>query len=65
MKSRKWIERRLSELENEMDKQVETGMKHGWPVLFWDRNCVERAVLRKILGLPRKPFCGADTLAGW
>ena len=65
MKDAEWIRKRLSKLENEMTKQAETGMEKGWPVLFWDRNCVERAVLRKILGLPRKPFCAADTMAGW
>ena len=40
-------------------------MEHGWPVLFWDRNCVERETIRNILGLRWKPFCPADTMAGW
>lgn len=65
MKTRKWIEQRLSSLESEMEEQVEVGMSNGWPVLFWDKNCVERALLREILELEHKPFCAADTMAGW
>jgi hypothetical protein len=59
------IRRRLAALEREMAKQVEEGLARGWPLLFWDRNCVERATLRRILGLKRKPYCPADTMAGW
>lgn len=59
------IRTRLKRLESEMRGQVEQGMEKGWPVLFWDKNCVERAVLRRVLGLKLKPFCPADTMAGW
>jgi len=65
MKSEQWIRRRLAKLELEMQQQVEVGMEKGWPILFWDRNCVEREVLRNILGLRHKPFCPADMMAGW
>jgi hypothetical protein len=61
----KWIVKRLAQLDREMSKQVEIGMEKGWPVLFWDRNCVERETLRRVIGLRRKPFCAADTMAGW
>ena len=65
MKSERAIRRRLKKLELELEEQVTQGMKTGWPVLFWDRNCVERTVLRDILGLRRKVFCAADTMSGW
>jgi hypothetical protein len=65
MKSEHWIQRRLATVEKKMAAQLEEGMKKGWPVLYWDRNCVEREVLRNILGLRRKPFCAADMMAGW
>ena len=65
MKSPEWIKQRIVKLEKEMTAQVEVGMEKGWPVLFWDKNCVERGVLRQILGLRHKPFCAADTMAGW
>lgn len=64
MKSIAWIKRRLVRLESEMECQVERGMESGWPVPFWDRNCVERETLRRVLGLRRKPYCAADTMAG-
>lgn len=65
MKDRAWIEQRLSILESTMERQVDVGMSKGWPVPFWDKNCVERALLREILELEPKPFCAADTMAGW
>ena len=65
MMTKRAVELRLRRVEAEMAKQVEVGMEKGWPVLFWDRNCVERQVLRKILGLRRKQFCAADIMAGW
>jgi hypothetical protein len=65
MKSEKSIRHRLATLEAEMVEQVEQGMEKGWPVLFWDANCVERQVLRRILGMKQKQFCPADIMAGW
>ena len=65
MKTAEQIRKRLKKLEKEMIAQVEQGMERGWPVLFWDKNCVERATLRNILGLRRKPFCAADMMAGF
>ncbi len=65
MQKEKQIRQRLVKLEDEMSKQVEEGMRKGWPVLFWDANCVERRVLRRILRLRSKPFCAADAMAGW
>lgn len=65
MQSEQSIRRRLKRLEEEMTDQVRRGMEKGWPIAFWDRNCVEREVLRRVLGLRRKPFCAADTMAGW
>ncbi|HXI43912.1 MAG TPA: hypothetical protein VNH83_28275 [Bryobacteraceae bacterium] len=64
MKTEKQIRSRLKKLEKEMDRQVAQGMENGWPVPFWDYNCVEREVLRSILGMRRKPFCAADVFAG-
>lgn len=65
MQSEKTIRRRLARVEKEMGEQVEIGMEKGWPVLMWDKNCVERDVLRRILGLKHKQFCPADTMAGF
>ena len=59
------ILRKLEKVEREMKVQAVRGMDKGWPVLFWDRNCVERALLRSLLGMRRKPFCKADTMGGW
>ena len=65
MQSEISIKRRLAKIEKEMTEQVVQGMKTGWPILYWDRNCVEREVLRRILGKKRKAFCAADIMAGW
>lgn len=65
MKSEQWIRKRLAKVEAEMGWQFERGMDKGWPVFCWDKNCVERELLRRILGMHRKPFCAADTMAGW
>jgi hypothetical protein len=59
------VRKRLERVERDMARQAEEGMRRGWPVLFWDRNCVERRVLRSLLGLREKPFNAADTMAGW
>jgi hypothetical protein len=63
--SEKALRKRLRKLEVEMTEQVKQGMEKGWPVFCWDKNCVQRELLRKILGMRRKPFCAADTMAGW
>lgn len=65
MKSEKWIREELKRIERHMAKQNAEGSETGWPILFWDRNCVQRDLLRKMLGLRRKPFSPADTMAGW
>jgi hypothetical protein len=65
MQSEITIKRRLAKIEKLMAMQVEEGIKKGWPILFWDRNCVEREVLRRVLRKKRKQFCAADTMAGW
>jgi len=65
MKSEAEIRRMLAEVESKLAAQEQEGMAKGWPVLFWDRNCVVREVLRKVLGLRYKPFCAADMMAGW
>lgn len=64
MKTEQSIERMLSRLERSMAEQVEYGMEHGWPVPYWDKNCVERRLILRILGRKITPFCAADTLAG-
>lgn len=48
MKSENWIKKRIANIESDMAEQVKRGMEKGWPIAFWDMNCVERAVLRKI-----------------
>lgn len=58
----------LNEVEAEMAAQTEACMEKGWDSgagLFWDKRCVQRATLRKVLGLPEKLFNEADTMAGW
>jgi hypothetical protein len=68
MKTQTQIRKRLSQVEHEMCIQAERCMKLGYESaagLFWDRRCVERRTLRYILGLRRKPFNAADTMAGW
>lgn len=65
MKTERQVRKRLKTVEKNMVEQVKQGMKTGWPVLFWDANCVERRVLRDILGEKLEPFCAADTMAGW
>lgn len=68
MRSEKAIRRWLGIVESEMEKQSEACMKTGWDSsagLCWDRRCVQRATLRRILGLKEEPFNAADTMAGW
>jgi len=65
MMSEREILLRLMELEKEMDAQLREAHEHGFPVLFWDKNCVERAVLRQVVGLPEVPYGPADCMAGW
>jgi hypothetical protein len=65
MQSEKQIRTDLTRLEKEMAEQLERAKQKGFPILFWDANCVERKTLRRILGMRPKPFCAADTMAGW
>lgn len=54
MKTEAQIRKLLKEVETKMDKQIERGMEKGWPVFCWDKSCVQRDLLRQILGLKRK-----------
>lgn len=66
MQGKRQIQRRLTLLEKKMERQAEDAHVVGYQRIFcWDRNCVERAVLRSVLGYDEKPFNAADIMAGW
>lgn len=68
VRSEEQLTRRLEKLEGEMVEQAELCRLHGYHshyAVMWDKRCVERATLRWTLGMKRRPFNAADTLAGW
>ena len=67
MKDEAAVRRRLARLEEELTAQAAECREKGWGTAasnYWDKRCVERALLRWLLGLRKKAFNAADTLAG-
>ena len=68
MKTKAQLQRRLKRVEAKMRRQVDECSYKGWDSyasLFWNGRCVERRTLRYVLQLKFRPFCAADTMAGW
>ncbi len=62
------VERRLKQVESELEEQMARCCQHGFDThhaLFLDGRLIERHTLRWVLGKKRKPFNAADCMAGW